>query len=103
MIPAAHLQQWAATAPWPERRQVEQDLVISRVLVDLFTTPGLADKIAFRGGTAIHKLLFPRPLRYSEDIDGGHFPGWGTANENSRDALCIWCFVFLLRMNRAPG
>lgn len=26
-------------------------------------------KIAFRGGTAIHKLLFKKPLRYSEDID----------------------------------
>ena len=26
-------------------------------------------KIAFRGGTAIHKLLFEQPLRYSEDID----------------------------------
>lgn len=25
--------------------------------------------LAFRGGTAIHKLLFPQPLRYSEDID----------------------------------
>jgi predicted nucleotidyltransferase component of viral defense system len=26
-------------------------------------------KIAFRGGTAINKLLFQKPLRYSEDID----------------------------------
>ncbi|MCY2945733.1 MAG: nucleotidyl transferase AbiEii/AbiGii toxin family protein [Planctomycetota bacterium] len=26
-------------------------------------------KIAFRGGTAIHKLLFGKTLRYSEDID----------------------------------
>jgi predicted nucleotidyltransferase component of viral defense system len=25
--------------------------------------------VAFRGGTAIHKLLFKQPLRYSEDID----------------------------------
>jgi hypothetical protein len=29
----------------------------------------LTGKIAFRGGTAIHKLLFKQPLRYSEDID----------------------------------
>lgn len=29
----------------------------------------LVDKIAFRGGTAINKLLFAQPLRYSEDID----------------------------------
>jgi predicted nucleotidyltransferase component of viral defense system len=38
-------------------------------LCDLFTSPALRDRIAFRGGTAIHKLLFQRPLRYSEDID----------------------------------
>lgn len=48
---------------------MEQDLVISRALCDLFSAPALAGRIAFRGGTAIHKLLFERPLRYSEDID----------------------------------
>ena len=49
-------------------RQVEQDLIICRALCDLFNAPALAE-IAFRGGTAIHKLLFKQPLRYSEDID----------------------------------
>lgn len=29
----------------------------------------LAERLAFRGGTAINKLLFDSPLRYSEDID----------------------------------
>jgi predicted nucleotidyltransferase component of viral defense system len=29
----------------------------------------LARELRFRGGTALHKLHFPRPLRYSEDID----------------------------------
>ena len=43
--------------------------MISRALCDLFTAPALAGKIAFRGGTAINKLLFRQPLRYSEDID----------------------------------
>ncbi len=56
-------------APWPDARQIEQDLIISRALCDLFNTPMLKDKIAFRGGTAINKLLFKQPLRYSEDID----------------------------------
>lgn len=56
-------------APWPDFRQVEQDLIISRALCDLFNAPALRGKIAFRGGTAINKLLFQRPLRYSEDID----------------------------------
>ncbi len=69
MIPQAYLQEWSAKAPWPDLRQVEQDLVISRALCDLFTAPALAGKIAFRGGTAINKLLFRQPLRYSEDID----------------------------------
>ena len=69
MIPTAFLQAWSAKAPWPDLRQVEQDLVISRALCDLFNAPALKDKIAFRGGTAIHKLLFKQPLRYSEDID----------------------------------
>lgn len=69
MIPASYLQEWSAKAPWPDLRQVEQDLIICRALCDLFNSPALAGKIAFRGGTAIHKLLFRQPLRYSEDID----------------------------------
>ena len=69
MIPPAFLQAWSAKAPWPDLRQVEQDLIICRALCDLFNAPALTDKIAFRGGTAIHKLLFKQPLRYSEDID----------------------------------
>jgi len=69
VIPISYLREWTATAPWSDLRQVEQDLIISRALCDLFNHAFLAPKIAFRGGTAIHKLLFKRPLRYSEDID----------------------------------
>jgi predicted nucleotidyltransferase component of viral defense system len=69
LIPRAYIQAWSTRAPWPDLRQVEQDLIISRALCDLFNAPTLHGKIAFRGGTAIHKLLFERPLRYSEDID----------------------------------
>jgi predicted nucleotidyltransferase component of viral defense system len=69
LIPTAYLQAWSIQAPWPDARQVEQDLIISRALCDLFNAPALRGKIAFRGGTAIHKLLFEQPLRYSEDID----------------------------------
>ena len=69
MIPTAFLQAWSVKAPWPDLRQVEQDLILSRALCDLFNAPALEDKLAFRGGTAIHKLLFKQPLRYSEDID----------------------------------
>ena len=69
MIPRAYLQEWSAKAPWPDLRQVEQDLIICRAVCDLFNAPKLKGRIAFRGGTAINKLLFRRPLRYSEDID----------------------------------
>lgn len=69
MIPQAYIQAWREHAPWPNLAQVEQDLIICRALCDLFNAPALAGKIAFRGGTAIHKLLFKQPLRYSEDID----------------------------------
>lgn len=69
MIPRTYLEQWAQVAPWADERQVEQDLLICRALCDLFNAPALKGRIAFRGGTAINKLLFPRPLRYSEDID----------------------------------
>jgi len=69
LIPAAYVQAWNAKAPWPDARQVEQDLIICRALCDLFNAPELKGKIAFRGGTAINKLLFKQPLRYSEDID----------------------------------
>ena len=69
MIPNSYIQAWSIKAPWPDSRQIEQDLIISRALCDLFNAPALKDKIAFRGGTAINKLLFKQPLRYSEDID----------------------------------
>lgn len=69
MIPSAYIQAWRASAPWPDTRQVEQDLIICRVLCDLFNAPVLKGRVAFRGGTAINKLLFKQPLRYSEDID----------------------------------
>lgn len=69
MIPASYIQEWRSKAPWPDSRQVEQDLIISRALCDLFNSPVLVGKVAFRGGTAINKLLFRQSLRYSEDID----------------------------------
>ncbi len=69
MIPMAYLNAWTQHAAWPDLRQVEQDLIISRALCDLFNDEFLASRLAFRGGTAINKLLFGKPLRYSEDID----------------------------------
>jgi predicted nucleotidyltransferase component of viral defense system len=69
MIPAMNIVAWGQSVPWAEQRQVEQDLIISRALVALFSDPFLRKELRFRGGTALNKLHFPRPLRYSEDID----------------------------------
>lgn len=69
MIPAMNIVAWSKNAPWAEQRQIEQDLIISRALVELFNDPFLVEQLRFRGGTALNKLHFPKPLRYSEDID----------------------------------
>lgn len=69
MIPIMNIVAWSRTVPWVEQRQVEQDLIISRALVELFSDPFLREQLRFRGGTALNKLHFPKPLRYSEDID----------------------------------
>ncbi|MGY2986290.1 putative nucleotidyltransferase component of viral defense system [Bradyrhizobium sp. USDA 4516] len=69
MIPKAHILEWAAKTPWPEERQVEQDLIICRALVAIFSDDFLRPRLAFRGGTALNKLFFSGAYRYSEDID----------------------------------
>lgn len=69
MIPQSHIIEWSQHVPWRSNEQVEQDLVICRALVEIFSNDWLAESLAFRGGTALHKLyLAPQP-RYSEDID----------------------------------
>ncbi len=69
MIPMAYITQWRQIAPWPDDMQVEQDLILSRVIVEIFSNPFLSEHLAFRGGTALHKLFFSPAARYSEDID----------------------------------
>ena len=69
MIQRDFIVAWRHQAPWPTDAQVEQDLVLSRALVEIFRDPLLSRELAFRGGTALHKLFLPTPARYSEDID----------------------------------
>lgn len=69
MIPSQYIIEWSGIAPWKANEQVEQDLIISRSLVELFADNYIADRLAFRGGTALHKLFLNPPSRYSEDID----------------------------------
>jgi predicted nucleotidyltransferase component of viral defense system len=69
MIPQAHITEWSNFVPWKTNEQVEQDLIICRALVLIFNDPFLAENLAFRGGTALHKLYLKPQPRYSEDID----------------------------------
>ncbi|MCK4516160.1 MAG: nucleotidyl transferase AbiEii/AbiGii toxin family protein, partial [Spirochaetaceae bacterium] len=69
MIPRAYITEWRSHAPWVQDAWVEQDLVISRALVEIFSTSALQQRLAFRGGTALYKLFLRPSVRYSEDID----------------------------------
>lgn len=48
---------------------MEQDLVIERALIEIFSDDLLRENLAFRGGTALHKVFLKPQVRYSEDID----------------------------------
>ena len=69
MIPRAYIIEWQKNAPWQSNAQVEQDLVIERALVELFSDDMIRETLAFRGGTALHKIFLKPQVRYSEDID----------------------------------
>ncbi len=69
MLPRRYIEEWKEFAPWPEDAQVEQDLVIEKALLELFSNPFLQKRLAFRGGTALHKIFLKPQVRYSEDID----------------------------------
>lgn len=69
MIAKPYIAKWQEYSPWKEFSQVEQDLIISRALVDIFSDDFLTENLAFRGGTALHKLYLQPAPRYSEDID----------------------------------
>ncbi|MCL2727458.1 MAG: nucleotidyl transferase AbiEii/AbiGii toxin family protein [Bacteroidales bacterium] len=69
MIAKPYLEEWRAQVSWRADGQVEQDLVISRAIVEIFSDDLLRNSLAFRGGTALHKLYITPQIRYSEDID----------------------------------
>lgn len=69
MIPKYQIYQWREYAPWRYEFQIEQDLVISRALVEFYQLPVIQEALAFRGGTALNKLFICPAARYSEDLD----------------------------------
>lgn len=69
MIPSSFITAWSERAPWVENKLIELDLIICRALVSIYQDEFLASHLAFRGGTALHKLYLQPQPRYSEDID----------------------------------
>lgn len=69
MIPKAYIARWEAQSNWLANYQVEQDLILHRIVSSIFQDEVLNEKLAFRGGTALNMLFLPKPFRYSEDCD----------------------------------
>jgi predicted nucleotidyltransferase component of viral defense system len=69
VIPKDYITEWRQHAPWLADAQVEQDLVLSRAIVEIYRDEELAGALAFRGGTSLYKLHLTPGIRYSEDID----------------------------------
>ena len=69
MIPRAAITEWSNRAPWPIVDQVEQDLVLSRLIVEIANHPMLGEELVFWGGSCLHEVVLPEPLRHSEDLD----------------------------------
>jgi predicted nucleotidyltransferase component of viral defense system len=69
MINRPAIVDWEKQAPWPENQQIEQDLLLSRAIVEIFSDEKLSKTLLFRGGTALYKLHVKEPIRYSEDLD----------------------------------
>ena len=69
MIQQSHLTAWQAHAPWDKRSKIEQDLRLSRAVAAIFSDDTLAEHLALRGGTVLHKGHLAPAARYSEDLD----------------------------------
>lgn len=68
MISRADILEWQAlVAPWPSSQLVEHNLILSRAICELYQNSMIREQLAFRGGTALHKLFFQQAGRFSED------------------------------------
>ena len=55
MIHQNFIREWERNYHWKEIAQVEQDLVIARAIVEIFSDDFLRKSLAFREGTALIK------------------------------------------------
>ena len=69
MLPEAYILQWQSSSAWSRLEFVEQDLILTRILIEIFNNHLLSSALSFRGGTALHKIFLQEGFRYSEDLD----------------------------------
>jgi len=69
VIPRGAVTEWQARVPWPQPYQVEQDLILARLMIEIAQHQLLGEEFVLRGGTCLHKLHLAEPFRYSEDLD----------------------------------
>lgn len=53
MISKAFVTHWSTGAPWPTRTQVEQDLLLSRLICEIANHPYLGEELVFTIKTKI--------------------------------------------------
>ncbi len=53
MIPRPSIVEWGRTVPWPTVDQIEQDLLLSRLIVAIANDQHLGEELVFRGGTCL--------------------------------------------------
>jgi len=59
----------ARQRPGWDIQQVEQDIVLTRLMAEVANDKYLAEALVLKGGTCLHKLWLPEPWRYSKDLD----------------------------------
>jgi len=71
MIQRAFITEWRSRAPWSLDSQVEQDLILVRALVDIYSEEIIRSQVALRGGTAWtrYAVLPVRERNRAGDLD----------------------------------
>ena len=59
MIPAQNIVAWGNVVPWADQRQVEQDLIVRRELVEIFSDPNAATRPAGSRGNGAQQAALP--------------------------------------------
>ena len=58
MIPENFIQRWRQNVQWQTPTQVEQDLIISRALVDLYNEPHVREALVFPRWYSTQQIIF---------------------------------------------